>query len=62
MSPLGVGDCRGFVVQGDRDRFVITATHCLPHLPLAHGAAYTHKRTYAKLLGPVGAESSGSSP
>ena len=30
-----VGEARGFVVEGEFDRFVITAAHCLPHLPPA---------------------------
>jgi hypothetical protein len=30
---LRVGAGYGFVVQGARERFVITAAHCLPHIP-----------------------------
>jgi hypothetical protein len=45
---------RGFVVAGKRDRFVITASHCLPKFPPRHPAAHYWERTYAKLLGPLG--------
>jgi hypothetical protein len=47
-----VGAGRGFVV-GDRERFVITAGHCLPELPPYHPASDTAERTYRALLGPV---------
>jgi hypothetical protein len=33
---------------------VITAAHCLPHLPTAHPASFNHERTYRSLLGPLG--------
>ena len=49
-----VGDGRGFIVEGPLGRVVITAAHCLPHLPPAHAAAYTGEKTYADLLGPLG--------
>jgi hypothetical protein len=62
-----VGDGRGFAVEvpeiskGDgivepADRFIVTAAHCLPHLPPAHALSYTEERTYHALLGPLGAE------
>jgi hypothetical protein len=56
-----VGDGRGFVVrcqsyQGLEDLIVITAAHCLPHLPPAHPAMYLEERTYQRLLGPLGSE------
>ena len=35
-------------------RLIITAAHCLPHLPPCHGASYTEERTYANLIGPLG--------
>src|SRR5437867_2361147 len=53
-SVLKVGGGRGFVVNGDRDRLIITAAHCLPRFPPCHGLSYTEERTYAKLLGPLG--------
>jgi hypothetical protein len=52
-----VGDGRGFVVQGARERrYVITAAHCLPHLPPAFGHSYLEERTYPRLLGPLADE------
>lgn len=47
---------RGFVVAGERGRFVITAAHCLPCLPpsdLGLGSD-SDDRTYVKLLGRLG--------
>jgi len=51
-----VGGGRGFVTEGARDRYVITAAHCLSNLPPPHGMSYLHERTYSKLLGPIGGE------
>lgn len=52
-----VGEGRGFVVDGGRiGRLIITAAHCLPELPPAHGAAHTEERTYAELVGPLNGE------
>jgi hypothetical protein len=50
---LKVGE--GFVVKRRTrgDRIMITAAHCLPHLPLAHPASFTEERTYQRLLGPL---------
>ncbi len=49
-----VGEGRGFIVEtGDR-RLVITAAHCLPHIPPAAAFLHTKERTYAGLLGPLG--------
>ena len=53
---VAVGDGRGFVVQVDEHRYVITAAHCLPDLPPACAASYEHERTYGNLLGPLGGE------
>jgi Trypsin-like peptidase domain len=47
-----VGDGRGFVVEGEGDRFVITAGHCLPKFPSCHSDL--KDRTYEALLGPLG--------
>jgi hypothetical protein len=53
-TPLvAVGGGRGFVVQSGLHRYVITAAHCLPHLPPAEPAAYGN--LYANLLGEIGA-------
>lgn len=55
-SVVRVGDGRGFVIETVRgDHFVITAGHCLPNLPPSHAASRTDERTYARLLGPLGA-------
>lgn len=54
-SVLRVGDGRGFVVAGDGATYVVTASHCLPHLPQC-GSYLTDKQTYQALLGPPGAE------
>jgi hypothetical protein len=51
---LRVGDGRGFVV-GSGDRFVITASHCLPELPPCHCGSYPEERTF-RVLGPLSAE------
>jgi hypothetical protein len=57
---LRVGNGRGFVVQGadEQDRFVITAAHCLPFIPLAHPMADISERTYDSLLGRLSKEPS----
>lgn len=34
--------------------YIITAAHCLPHLPPCHGASYVQERTYPNLVGPLG--------
>src|ERR1035437_7130431 len=49
-----VGGGRGFVVQGERDRLVITAGHCLPDFPTCHSSSHTEERTYKALLGSLG--------
>jgi hypothetical protein len=56
---LRVGDGRGFVVTtAGMDRIVVTAAHCLPHLPPPHlwSEGYAEERTYAAILGPLGGE------
>jgi len=54
---VGAGG-RGFIVDGGRERFVITAAHCLPFFPPCHGMSYAEERTYKGLLAPVGGEPS----
>jgi hypothetical protein len=54
QSVLRVGDGRGFVVERDRRRYVVTAAHCLPDLPPAHGMSYPEERTGFNLLGQLG--------
>lgn len=46
---IAVGDGRGFVVQGVSQRYVITAAHCLPHLPPAHTCAHEEEKIYRLL-------------
>src|SRR4029450_8827952 len=51
---IKVGEGRGFLVgQSQWVYRVVTAAHCLPHLPPAHPASFTGERTYANLLGPL---------
>jgi hypothetical protein len=45
-----VGEGRGFVIETDSERFVLTATHCLPRFPTPNGG-WDH--TYRNLLGPL---------
>jgi hypothetical protein len=49
-----VGEGRGFVVEAEDNRFVITAGHCLPFVPPCAPFSYTEERTYPNLLGPLG--------
>ena len=53
---IRVGDGRGFVVEGSDRSLVITASHCLPHLPPRHPAAHMHERMHRNLLGRLGSE------
>jgi hypothetical protein len=53
-SVIRVGGGRGFVVGRDDERFVITAAHCLPHLPPSMSFSGSIERTYAELLGRLG--------
>jgi len=47
---------RGFVIEAERRRLVITAGHCLPELPPASLGSYIEERTYARLIGILGAK------
>ena len=58
-SVLRVGNGRGFVVArhiGYMERIVITAAHCLPHLPPPDPWRYPKEETYERLLAPLGSE------
>ena len=48
-----VGEGRGFVIDTD-PRLVVTAAHCLPHLPPACSVMYLEEKTYKDLLAPLG--------
>lgn len=49
---LTCGDGRGFLVRTARDEpWIITAAHCLPHLPPQHPFAYLEERTYVDFVG-----------
>ncbi len=49
-----VGGGRGFVVQGEFARYIITAGHCLPFIPPCISLSNLEERTYQALLGPLG--------
>lgn len=55
-----VGDGRGFVIKApgyrfpDEDRLIITAAHCLPHLPPPHPWMHLEEKTYRDLVGARG--------
>ena len=51
---ITVGEGRGFVVEGGRQRLVITAAHCLSHFPPCAAFSHPEERTYQDLLGPLG--------
>src|SRR5262245_19793104 len=60
---IRVGDGRGFIVEGldvvgRRNRYVLTAAHCLEGLlegkcPRAHPARYVDDAIYKDILGPL---------
>lgn len=54
QAVVRVNGGRGFIIEADKRRLVITAAHCLPTPPPCHGGSYTEERTYAKLLGKLG--------
>jgi hypothetical protein len=55
-SIIKVGDGRGFVIDGEADRLIITAAHCLPFFPPCISFSDLHERTYRELLAPIGEE------
>jgi hypothetical protein len=54
QAVVTVSDGRGFVVELNAARYVLTAGHCLPNLPPAHLASYIEERTFPNLLAPLG--------
>jgi trypsin-like peptidase len=52
---------RGFIIEHDRRRLIVTAAHCLPtdengcvRLPPANSAAFDYEQTYTNLLARLG--------
>ena len=58
------GGCGFLVADNTRPKtsppLVITAAHCLPRLPPARPVSYAYERTYQRLLGPLGGETTAS--
>jgi hypothetical protein len=56
QSILKVGDGRGFVIDNPQGgtNLVITAAHCLPHLPPCCSFSHLEEKTYRDLLGVLG--------
>jgi len=48
---------RGFVIETESARLVVTAAHCLPRFPPRASISDTADRTYGRLLGAVGKRS-----
>ena len=53
-SIIEVDGGRGFIVERQKNRFVLTAAHCLPHLPPCSLMSHGEERTYKHLLGVIG--------
>lgn len=54
-SVVTVGDGRGFVIGHHHHQLIVTAAHCLPHLPPRQGYDSTgFGHIFKKLLGPLG--------
>jgi hypothetical protein len=51
-----VGEGRGFIVEAQQTRLVITAAHCLPHFPPPAACVGSDERTYGNFLGPLDGE------
>jgi Trypsin-like peptidase domain len=51
---LKVGNGRGFVIEADDRRLIVTAAHCLPKLPPRASISHASERTYQNLLGAIG--------
>lgn len=51
---IRVGDGRGFIIDARGHRLIVTAGHCLPHLPPSAAFSNLEERTYRNLLGPLG--------
>lgn len=55
---IRVGGGRGFIIEINRRRYVVSAAHCLPHLPSTHLARKPEESHYPNVLGPVDGERS----
>jgi Trypsin-like peptidase domain len=51
---IKVDDGRGFIIEANKERVIITCGHCLPFFPPCHGLSYLEERTYPALLGSIG--------
>jgi len=59
LCTIKVGDGFGFMMKDDQDDLVVvTAAHCLPHMPPVASASHLEERTYERLLGQLGDEPS----
>jgi hypothetical protein len=55
---IKVGDGRGFIIEANENRLVVTAAHCLPYFPPPAAGAGYDERTYQNLLGVIDGEPS----
>ena len=53
-SIIEVDGGRGFIVERQKNRFVLTVAHCLPHLPPCSLMSHGEERTYKHSLGVIG--------
>jgi hypothetical protein len=56
LAIVKVGDGRGFIVDSGHEHRIITAAHCLPHLPPPHGGSYLDERVYKNLISRLGSK------
>jgi hypothetical protein len=56
---LNVDGGRGFIINHNERRLVVTAGHCLPSLPPAHAAACLEDRTFAGILASLDGSKNG---
>ena len=55
---IKVGDGRGFIIEANENRLVVTAAHCLPSFPPPAAIVGYDERTYQNLLGVIDGEPS----
>jgi hypothetical protein len=56
---IKVGDGRGFILATAKSPVIVTAAHCLPHVPEVGSFLSAHERTYPNLIGPLAAPQPG---